>query len=224
MTKIVGHRGVAGYAPENTLRAFEYAIELGCDRTELDVHLSKDGEVIVIHDDNVSRVTDGTGKVADLSLAELKRLRCPEGQEIPTLQEVINITKGKIGLQIELKAKGTPEPVCSLLRKNEIEEDTLVISFRAKLLRKIKQLNSKLQVGLLFHSAPSKLWDLVEDIPCDAIAPKHSAVTSELVDKAHRLGKRVFAYGVNEKDVFERLSALGVDEIGTDFPKLFIVR
>jgi len=222
MTKIVGHRGVAGYAPENTLRSFEMAIEFGCDRAELDVHLSKDGEVIVIHDDDVARITGGVGKVADMTLAKLKELRCPEYQEIPTLQEVIDLTKGKISLQIELKAKGTPEAVNRLLLKNGIEGDVVLISFDVELLREMKKLNPRLQVGFLFDHIPETLWGLVSEIPLEFIGPRSIAVTKELVEEAHSRGLLVYAYHVDTKELGEKLITLGVDEIGTDFPKLFI--
>ena len=126
MARIVGHRGAAGYAPENTLLSFQTAIDIGCDATEMDVRLSKDGEVVVIHDDGVSRVTDGTGFVDEMSLAELKKLDCPEKQKIPTLQEVIDLCKGKIDLLIELKAQGTPEKVNRIIERNKITENVAV--------------------------------------------------------------------------------------------------
>jgi glycerophosphoryl diester phosphodiesterase len=116
--KIVGHRGAEGYAPENTLLSFEKAIELGCDRAELDVRLSKDGEIFVMHDAAVDRTTDGHGLVAEMTGDELKNLNCPSGQKIPTLQEAIDVCKGKIDLQIELKAgEGLAEKVNGLITK-----------------------------------------------------------------------------------------------------------
>ena len=222
MVKIVGHRGAAGYAPENTLRSFETAIALGCDRAELDVHLSKDGEVIVIHDADVSRLTDGKGKVKDMTRAEIKKLRCAEGQRIPTLQEVIDLCKNNISLQRELKAEGVAEPVYRLIRKNNIEHNTVLISFDVKLLREIKKLGPKLPVGLLFDKAPRNLWKLAKEIPLEYIGPRYTAVTKKLVESAHAHGLSVYVYHVNEKKVGDRLTAFGVDELGTDFPKLFL--
>lgn len=222
MVKIVGHRGAAGYAPENTLRAFQYAINTGCDATELDVRLSKDNELIVIHDEEVSRVTDGNGKVKNMSVAELKALHCPDNQKLPTLQEVIDLCKNKIAMQIELKAKGTPYAVSQLIAKNNIENNVVITSFHANLLREIKNINPKLKAGFLFWWYSKKVWKIAEEIPADIIGPRCNIVTEELVRKAHALGKIVYAYHVNELDIGERLIALGVDEIGTDFPKLFL--
>jgi glycerophosphoryl diester phosphodiesterase len=209
MVKIVGHRGASGYATENTLRSFQYAIDIGCDRTELDVRLSKDDAIIVIHDDEVSRVTDGKGIVKDLTLGELKELNCPDNQKLLTLQ-------------IELKAEGTPQLVNRLLLKNDIGNEVVITSFDLNLLRETKKLNTALKVGLLFGEYSDELWEFVAEIPLDIIGPKYNIATAELINRAHLLSKIVYAYHVNKKDVGEKLIALCVDEIGSDFPKLFI--
>ena len=222
MVKIIGHRGASGYAPENTILSFETAIEIRCDRAELDVRLSKDNNVIVFHDEEVSRVTNGNGFVHELSLAELKKLDVSEHQKIPTLQEVIDFCKGKIDLQIELKAQGTPRLVNNILLQNNFIDNVVITSFDVELLQEIKKLNSNLKVGLLFKEYSEKIWQLAEEIPLDFIGPRGNIVTEELVNKAHKLGKSVYAYHVKEKELGEKLIALGVDEIGTDFPKLFI--
>ena len=138
MAIIVGHKGAAGYAPENTLTSFREAIKIGCDRTELDVRLTKDKQVVVIHDKEVSKLTDGTGLVNEMNLLELKKLRCLGNEFVPTLQEVINICKDKIDLQIELKAEGTPQPVSDLITQNGIEDQVFITSFKIDLLVEIK--------------------------------------------------------------------------------------
>jgi len=222
MVKIVGHRGASGYATENTLRSFQYAIDIGCDRTELDVRLSKDDASIVIHDDEVSRVTDGKGLVKELTLREIKELNCPDNQKLLTLQEVIDLCKNKISLQIELKAEGTPQVVNRLLLKNDIGNEVVITSFDLNLLREIKKLNPALKVGLLFGEYSDELWKIAGEIPVDSIGPKYTIATAELINRAHMLGKIVYAYHVNKKEVGEKLIALGIDEIGSDFPKLFI--
>jgi glycerophosphoryl diester phosphodiesterase len=222
MAKIIGHKGAAGYAPENTILSFQTAIDIGCDGTELDVRLSKDCRVVVIHDEEVSRVTDGSGFVHEMSLPELKKLNCPENQKIPTLQEVIDLCKGKIELLIELKAQGTPIPVNQIIVQNNIVENVAVISFNCNLLQEIKKLNPELKVGPIFEADNEKIWKLVEEIPLDFIGLWGNIVTKEIINKAHERGKPVYACPVNDKDTGSRLLSLGVDEIGTDFPKLFI--
>lgn len=224
MAKIVGHRGATGYAPENTLLSFKTAIDIGCDRAELDVKLSKDKQVIVFHDDEVSRLTNGVGLVGEMTLKELKELDCEQGEKIPTLQEVIDLCKDTIDLQIELKADGTPELVNNLIVENNIQDQIVISSFKDHWLKEIKQLNPSLKVGLLFKTEEvmSEIWNLIDSIPLDFLAPFSGMVTKEFIDKAHGLGKSVYAYRVNEKELGDKLIKMGVDSLGTDFPKLFI--
>ncbi|HNW20195.1 MAG TPA: glycerophosphodiester phosphodiesterase family protein [bacterium] len=224
MAIIVGHKGAAGYAPENTLTSFREAIKIGCDRTELDVRLTKDKQVVVIHDKEVSKLTDGTGLVNEMNLLELKKLRCLGNEFVPTLQEVINICKDKIDLQIELKAEGTPQPVSDLITQNGIEDQVFITSFKIDLLVEIKKLNPGLRVGLLFRNEEimADIWNLINQIPLDFLAPFSEIITAEFVTTAHSLGQRVYAYQVNSKELGDKLIAMGVDEIGTDFPKLFV--
>jgi len=223
MIKIVGHKGASGYATENTLSSFQMAINTGCDRAELDVHKTKDGQIVVFHDDNVSNLTNGSGFVCDLTLAELKALEYKHGGDIPTLQEVINVCKDKIDLQIELKSDGTPELVNNLILKNWIENQVVITSFRPNLLKEIKQINSDLIVGLLFGNAEEMnvIWNLIDTVPLDFLGPYSGLITKEFVDKAHSLGKPVYAYRVNDKELGDKLKKMGVDALGTDFPKLF---
>jgi glycerophosphoryl diester phosphodiesterase len=224
MTKIVGHKGAAGYAPENTLSSFRMAIAIGCDRAELDVRLTKDNQVVVFHDDEVSKLTNSVGFVNEMTLAELKELNCAQGEKIPTLQEVIDVCKDNIDLQIELKADGTPKLVNAIILENDIQSQVVITSFRDYLLEEIKKLNPNLKVGLLFwkDEVMLKIWDLIDSVPLDFLAPSSALITKEFVDKAHSFGKSVYAYRVNEKELADKLIAMGVDDIGTDFPKLFI--
>jgi len=224
MTKFVGHRGAGNYAPQNTIMSFQMAIAIGCDRAELDVRLTKDKQVIVFHDDEVSKLTNGVGSVSKMTLSELKKLDCEQGEKIPTLQEVIDVCKDKIDLQIELKADGTPQLVNDLILKNDILSQVVITSFQENLLKEIKQLNYDLKVGLLFRTdeVMTKIWNLAKSVPLDFFAPFSGLVTKEFVDKAHSFGKSVYAYRVNERELGDKLIEMGVDDIGTDFPKLFI--
>ena len=224
MINIVGHKGAAGYSPENTLPSFQMAIAIGCNRTELDVKRTKDGQIVVFHDDEVSRLTNGVGIVSEMTLFELKKLDCEQGEKIPTLQEVVDLCKNKIDLQIELKADGTPELVNDIILKNAIQDQIVITSFRDYLLKEIKQLNPNLKAGLLFktNEVMSEIWNLMKSVPLDFFAPYSGLVTKEFVDKAHSFGKSVYAYRVNEKELGDKLNEMGVDDIGTDFPKLFI--
>jgi glycerophosphoryl diester phosphodiesterase len=148
---IVAHRGASAYEPENTLRAFRRAIELGADMSELDVHLSKDGYPIVMHNATVEKTTNGKGAIKDMTLAELKRLDAGKGERIPTLQEVIDLVRDKSGLYIELKGEDTPKAVVETLRANNFtsREQVIVGSFQPHLVKETKQLAPEITTSLL---------------------------------------------------------------------------
>jgi len=218
---IIGHRGAAGHAPENTLLSFKKAIELGCQAVEMDVHLSKDGEVVVIHDSKVDRVTGMNGKVKKMTLAELKKLYCPMHQCLPTLQEVIDLCRGRIRMFIELKAKGTPDAVAKIIAANKIEHEVVILSFKIGLLKRIKRLNSKLKVIYLFYRKPLRLWHRVKSVPLDYIGTRLKVATAKLVRRAHQLRRRVYIYDVNDVMAGLKLKNWKVDAICTDYPILF---
>lgn len=224
MTIIVGHKGAAGYAPENTIKSFETAIEIGCDRVELDILLTKDNEIIVSHDKDVSKLTNGVGLVSEMTLSDLKKLEYDGGDKIPTLQEVIDICKDKIDLQIELKSDGISTLINDLIIKNNIEDNVVITSFKIHRLKEIKNLNPRLDVGLLFWTdeVMEDIWNLANNVPLDFFGPFSEIITKEFIDKAHNIGKYVYAYRVNTLELGNRLISMGVDAIGTDFPKLFI--
>lgn len=220
MPIIIGHRGAGKYAPENTLKSFQTAIDINCDRAELDVRMTKDNKVIVIHDKEIP----GLGFVKDLTLDEIKKINIDKTEKIPTLQEVINVCKNKIDLQIELKADNTPKAVNQHILQNKIEKQVVITSFKDYLLKEIKNLNPALRVGLLIYKDEvfKKVWNLVTEIPLDFLGFDYKLITKEVVDKAHSLDKTVYAYGINDKKIGNQLIQIGIDEIGTDYPKLFI--
>jgi glycerophosphoryl diester phosphodiesterase len=222
MISIIGHKGACGYAPENTLTSFNTAIETGCVRTELDVRLTADKQVVVIHDSTVDRTTNRRGAVKSFSLEELQKLRCEGDQFIPTLQQVVNLCKGKIGLQIELKEENTPEPVNRILLDNSISPHTVISSFHPELLEEMRSLNAAVKILLLFREQPDNLWSIVEKLNLYAIGTRANIITSSLVQEAHGRGLKVYTYRTNVKELGEKLIKMGVDELGTDFPKLFV--
>lgn len=224
--KIVAHRGASGYAPENTLLSFKKAIEIGCDKIELDVRLTKDKKVIVIHDDAVDRTTDGRGKIVELTLKQIKKFNCEERQKIPTLQEVIDLCKGKIDFQIELKAKGTAKPVYNLIVENGILDNVTITSFKTRFLQEMSILSRRVNLGLLFEeyiiSKKIVLWIIGRLIGINYVCPNYPVVSKKIVNRAHKLGMKVYVFDVKNKKEGEKLINMDVDEIGTDFPKLFL--
>ena len=161
-TKVWAHRGASGYRPENTLEAFELAIRQGADGIELDVHTSADGELIVMHDENVDRVTDGTGLIKDMTLAQLKELKVstpaePSGiYHIPTLAEVLELMRTTdMMVNIELKNSicfypGMEGKILKLVKEMNMEDQLIYSSFNHYSLLQLKQLNDHVQTGILF--------------------------------------------------------------------------
>ena len=164
-TKVWAHRGASGYRPENTLEAFELAIRQGADGIELDVHTSVDGELIVMHDENVDRVTDGTGLIKDMTLAQLKELKVstpaePSGiYHIPTLAEVLELMRTTdMMINIELKNSicfypGMEEKILKLVKEMNMEDQLIYSSFNHYSLLQLKQLNDHVQTGILFSKS-----------------------------------------------------------------------
>ena len=150
---VLGHRGAMGYAPENTMASFELGWELGSDMLELDVHLSRDNELIVMHDGDVSRTTDGDGRIKDMTLDEIKQLDAGvtydtrfKGQKVPVLQEVLQWAKGRIPLIIEVKgdphpAPGIEEILVSMIEQHQMSDEVAVISFHHPVVKRIKEIN-----------------------------------------------------------------------------------
>lgn len=218
--EIVGHRGACGYAPENTLKAFAKAIELGCDRAELDVHVSLDHVPVVIHDEALERTTNGQGPVSNLTVAQLKALNAGEGEQIPTLREVMDLCRGKIGLQIELKAKSSPSLVADLVQKDWGLDNLVITSFDLSLLTQFATLLPAVPLGLLNRDERFDMITTAQEHGHGWICPRFDIATADLVTKAHAKRLWVYVYHVNKPEIAHNLLGWGADAIGTDFPDL----
>lgn len=219
---IIGHRGCAGLEPENTLRSFLRAAELGVDAVEMDVHLSRDGVPMVIHDAMVERTTNGQGNVRDFSAAELSALtiRAPDGSAewIPTLEEVLGAVPARVGLVIELKAAGTAAPVVGLVRKFRALERVTIISFDLSLLREVRGLEKGLALGALWAKPPRDAVAQAKSLGAGMIDVNYRHVTERLVEQAHAEKLQCVVWTVNRVSEMRRMMKLGVDGITTDFP------
>jgi len=140
----IGHRGAKAYEPENTLRSFTKAIELGVDAVELDARRTREGEVVVIHDAKVDKTTNGKGAVSDLTLNEIKQLVTDKGERIPTLDEALDFLDKKVKIVIELKETGLEEKVLGLIHGKGLEKNVIIVSFQEEALRKVRELDNEL--------------------------------------------------------------------------------
>ncbi|MFX1586667.1 MAG: glycerophosphodiester phosphodiesterase [Promethearchaeota archaeon] len=219
---IIGHKGANKSEPENTLKSFRKAIELQADYIELDVQVSKDGEIVVIHDYEISKLTSHRGYVKDMTLDELKQLDMGEGEKIPTLQEVIKLAQRKIGLQIEIKVNDIGSKIIEMLREASLIESTIISSFIHNELVKIKNLESEIKLGALLSERISEPRDLINATRrvikknLFAVHPYFAGVNRELIEFAHNNNLKVNVWTINEKPDMERLIKLGADGIITD--------
>ena len=216
---IIAHRGASAYEPENTLRSFKRAIEMGADMIELDVRLSRDRHLVIMHDNEVDRTTNGHGFVKEKTLSELKKLDAGMGESVPTLEEVIALLKGKAGFVIELKDLGTEEGVISLIKEKDLIEHVFIVSFNQNLLKRIKDLESKVKTGLILLSSSDPIR-LAKECQADAVAPFHEFITSDLIEKAHKNNLKIITWTVDNQGEAESLRDAGIDGIVTNKPDI----
>jgi glycerophosphoryl diester phosphodiesterase len=235
---IIGHRGAMGYAPENTLASFEEAIRRGADLIEMDVQLSQDGEVVVMHDTSVDRTTHGEGLVRDLPWKKLKTFDAgawygPEFSKefIPSLSEVMSRFRTRrtahnhpLGMIIELKTvRGSggslADAVVALLQKEQFTEKVVVISFDSVALQEVRSAHKHIPTGLLYseESEDSRVSQ-AKQIGAQALFPRKTCVTARGVAAAHKAGLAVATWTANTKNEMKRMVTCGVDAIATNYP------
>jgi glycerophosphoryl diester phosphodiesterase len=214
----IGHRGAKGHVAENTIESFLKAFELGADGIELDVHLSADGEAVVIHDETVDRtIKNAAGFVKDFTVAEFKKLG------VPTLVEVFHMLPEDKFLNIEIKAslatKIVVEEIGKFLRLGEIQlQNILVSSFEWAILKELKQLNSLIRIGVLTEEKTEEALAFAEEISAFSIHPFFGLLTDEFVRKIKQKGFQIHTWTVNSPEDITFVRNLGVDAIISDFP------
>lgn len=231
----IAHRGASGYAPENTMAAFDRSVDMQADYLELDVQMSRDGELVIIHDTTVDRTTDGTGQVGSLTLEELRSLDAGSwfsalfaGERIPTLGEVLDRYRGKIGILIEIKAPwlypGIEQKIAEALEQRNMhlpDSGKIIIqSFDFGSMQRMKQLTPGLPVGVLVYRAQDVTAESLARFAtyADYVNPSYGLIDRELVDRIHALGMRTHVWTVRTPSLVKPLLQAGVDGIITDYP------
>lgn len=234
---VIAHRGYRDVAPENTLAAFKKAIQLGADMFELDVSLSKDGHLIVIHDNDLNRTTNGNGLIEDKTLAEIKALDAGswfspifKGEKVPTLDEALELAKGKIAVNIEIKPYtveqrgqiGLEKKVVESIKKYGMEEHVIVSSFSETAIKRIKIFDNKIPTALLFLSDGILRSQLskASKVQSDAVNEEWRFIRKSEVEKAHNNGIKVNAWTVNNPKEMLDLINKNIDGLITDRPDL----
>lgn len=219
---VTSHRGAGFLEPENTLRAIRRAIALGADQVEIDVQLTRDGHLVLMHDATVDRTTNGTGKVADLTIAEIRQLDAGHGEQVPTLEEVLALADGKITPQIELKGPGTASAVVKTLDRMGYADKAVLTSFLHQQLLEVRQLNKNISIGALWGRLPPDVVSRSQQLGVQALHLWHEFIDRQLVADIHAQGLLIRAWNANTEAEIHRLIELGVDAIGSDRPDILL--
>ena len=235
---IIGHRGAMGYEPENTLRSFQKALDLGVDMIEFDVHLCKSGELVVFHDEKVNRTTNGQGYIAQKSLEKLKELDAGQGEKIPTLEEVLDLVKGKAKVNIELKGKNTALKASEIVKKYEIKNDIIFSASNLKALRIVKKEIPDAQTALIYVSIENLFFQALFNIfsliifpltkliiiklaqrgKVDYIHPAYPLARKNLIKKLHGLGYKVNGWTIRKAEQAQQMKEGEADGIFMNYP------
>jgi len=240
---VVAHRGGAALAPENTLGAFANALKIGVDMVECDVHLSKDGELVVMHDPDLSRTTDGNGFIYQMSLADIQKVNAAAkfkatawpAERVPTLGEVLDLVKGKTQIQVEIKVEkflgrytGIEQKVVDEVNARGMVDDVIIISFDFPTIADVKKLDPRFKTGALMSTVDLSLnatkphdqyvAEVVQQTGADYIMPSSAGVSDLLVNSVHAAGLKIGVWTVNSASEMRRMADWGVDAITTNNP------
>ncbi len=215
---ILGHRGASGAAPENTLRAFALAAEVGADGIELDVQPSADGVPVIMHDETVDRTTDGHGRVADMTYAALAALDAGGGERVPTLAEALTLARGRLFVDVEIKDPGIEPGIAELVARLDMAEQVAISSFSPASLAGMRAAAPHLHRWLLSRDWSTGVLATALDLGALGVAPRYPWVDAELVVAAGAHGLAVITWTVNAEADLRRLLALGIDALITDEP------
>jgi glycerophosphoryl diester phosphodiesterase len=221
---VIAHRGASGELPENTLPAYELAVEQRSDMIEIDLHTTRDGHVVITHDEGLERLGGG-GEVADATLAEIRRLDAGGGAKVPTLTEVLDAYGERIPFNLELKRSsrgeyaGMEAAVVAEVSRRGLLGCTLFSSFYDPVLAALREASSPARIAVLISVRfPHGAIERAQRLGAEAINPEWPLVTRELVEAAHAAGLAVYPFTVDEPGEMRRLLELGVDGLFTNHP------
>jgi len=237
--QIVAHRGASGYAPEITLEAYRLALEMKTDFVEMDIRMLRDGTLVAIHDPDVKRTTNGTGRISELTLRELKALdagswfnkanpkkarREYAGLQVPTVREIVDLVKkSPAGCYFEIKdpelySTALESSLLSIIHGARMENRACILSFSARSISKVKTLDSSIKTALLISRRGKDPVKKTLNVPADELAILYKAATEPMVEAAHDRGLAVSVWTVDRKPDLERMIRIGVDRIITNYP------
>jgi glycerophosphoryl diester phosphodiesterase len=219
MAKIMGHRGAPADEPENTLRSFRRALAMGVTVVELDVQLTRDRRLAVIHDETLDRTTNGRGPVKDFTLAELQKLDAGQGEPVPSLEEVYELVKDKAHLLVELKQPEGAPALLEFFRRQQAFDAAHAISFWHPAVKALKEAEPRLQTGVLLVGYPGDPGGRTGAPGADALVLNYRYVNRELVDAARRQDIQVMIWNIDDAAILEPYLAMDLYAIGTNRPQ-----
>ncbi|MGW0337129.1 glycerophosphodiester phosphodiesterase [Streptomyces sp. NPDC003011] len=214
----IGHRGVMGVEPENTLRSFVAAEHAGLDVIELDLHLSKDGALVVMHDAHVDRTTDGTGPIAERTLDELRALDAGRGERIPVFEEVLDAVR--LPLQAEIKDVAAARALSEVMHRRNLTARVEVSSFHDEAIAEIARLVPGVRTALIASRYGTDLVDRAVEAGAATVCLNIRRLTLEIVEQARAADLKIIGWVVNTQDQLRLVRALGLDGATTDFPEI----
>lgn len=214
----VGHRGVMGVEPENTLRSFVRAEREGLDVIELDLHLSKDGVLVVMHDADVARTTDGTGPIAEHTLAELRELDAGEGERVPRFEEVVDAVQTP--LQAEIKDRAAARVLAAAIEERGLHECVTVISFHDEALAETAGLLPRTPLVVVAGHSTSTAPERAEELGAHMISCELPHLDTDTVARARAAGLQIISWTVNTDEDLAHVRELGLDGVVTDSPEI----
>ncbi|MDJ0650021.1 MAG: glycerophosphodiester phosphodiesterase family protein [Xenococcaceae cyanobacterium MO_188.B19] len=218
----IGHRGAMGHEPENTILSINKAISLGVDAVEIDVH-RVGNKLIVIHDLNLSRTTNGEGYITDKSFSYLSSLDAGKGEQIPTLEAVFNAVNRQVGINIELKSKYIATLIVDLihfyLNQGWSYDDFIISSFNHYELQQVRHLDSKINLGLLLYGVPLDYLKIAAKLKVTTIINNYNFIDLDFINDVHQKDFKCWAYTVNSLEDVEMMTKLKIDGIITNYPE-----
>ncbi|MDO0917132.1 glycerophosphodiester phosphodiesterase family protein [Streptomyces sp. DT2A-34] len=214
----IGHRGVMGVEPENTLRSFVAAQQAGLDAIELDLHLSKDGALVVMHDTDVDRTTDGTGPIADKTLAELRALDAGRGEHVPVFEEVLEAVRSP--LQAEIKDVAAARALAEVMTGRDLVSRVEVSSFHDEAVAEIARLVPGVRTALIASRYGTDIVDRAVAVCAKTVCLNIRRLTLEVVEHARKADLRIIGWVVNTQDHLRLVRALQLDGATTDYPEI----
>ncbi|NEB00789.1 glycerophosphodiester phosphodiesterase family protein [Streptomyces sp. SID13726] len=214
----IGHRGIMGVEPENTLRSFTAAQQAGLDVIELDLHLSKDGALVVMHDTDVDRTTDGTGPIAEKTLAELRALDAGRGERVPEFEEVLDAVRSP--LQAEIKDVAAARALAEVMHRRDLAARVEVSSFHDEAVAEIARLVPGVRTALIGSRFGPDIVDRAVAAGAGTVCLNIRRVTLEVVEAARKADLRIIGWVVNTQDQLRLVRALELDGATTDYPEI----